>query len=38
MEDEERTCSDEIGGGGGEELYVITTQGNIKEEHEPNLV
>ncbi len=36
-EDEERTCSDDIGGGGGEELDVTTTQGNIEEKPEPNL-
>jgi hypothetical protein len=35
--DEERTCSYEIGNRGGEELYATITQGNIKEEPEPNL-
>jgi hypothetical protein len=30
-EDEERTYSDEIGGGGGEEFNVIATQDIIKE-------
>ncbi len=36
-EDEERTCSNEIGGKGGEELDATTTQDNIEEELEPNL-
>ncbi len=36
-DDEEQTCSNEIGGGGQKEFYVIATQGNIEEEPEPNL-
>jgi urease alpha subunit len=36
-EDDERIYSDEIRGGGGKEFDAITTQGNIKEEPEPNL-
>jgi hypothetical protein len=36
-EDEERTYSNEIRGGGGEEFYITTTQGKIEEEPEPNL-
>jgi hypothetical protein len=36
-EDEEWTCSDEIGVGGGEKLYATTTQGSIKEKPKPNL-
>lgn len=36
-EDEEQTCSNEIGGKGGEELDATTTQDNIEEELEPNL-
>ncbi len=36
-EDEEWTCSDEIGGGGGEELNAIITHDNIEEELKPNL-
>jgi hypothetical protein len=36
-EDEERTCSDEIGGRGKEELDATTTQGNIEEKLKPNL-
>jgi hypothetical protein len=35
-EDEEQTCSNEIGGRGGEELDEATTQDNIKEKLEPN--
>ncbi len=34
---EKWTCSDEIGGRGGEKLEATTTQGNIKEELKPNL-
>jgi len=30
-------CSNEVGGGGGEELDATTTQNNIKEEPKPNL-
>jgi hypothetical protein len=30
-EDEEQTCSNEIGGGRGEKLYATTTQVNIEE-------
>jgi len=36
-ENGERTCSNEIGGRGGEELDATSTQGNIEEEAEPNL-
>ncbi len=36
-EDEEQTCSNEIGGGGGEELNAIAMKGNIEEEFELNL-
>jgi len=36
-EDEERSCSDDIRGKGGEELEAIATQNNIEEELEPNL-
>ncbi len=36
-EDEEWTCSNEIGNGGGEEFDVTTMQGNIEEKLEPNL-
>lgn len=36
-EDEEQTCSNEIGGRGGEKFDATTTQDNIEEELEPNL-
>jgi hypothetical protein len=36
-EDEERTCLDEIEGGGGEKLKTMTIQGNMEEQLEPNL-
>jgi hypothetical protein len=36
-EDEKQTCSNEIGGRGGEELDATTTQDNTEEELEPNL-
>jgi hypothetical protein len=36
-EDEEQTCSNDIGGKGGKELDATPTQGNIEEEPEPNL-
>jgi hypothetical protein len=36
-ENEEWTCSNEIGGRGGEKLEATTTQGSIKEKPEPNL-
>jgi hypothetical protein len=35
--DEEQTCSNEIGGKGGEELDAIAMQGNIEEKPKPNL-
>ncbi len=36
-EDEKRTCSDEMGGGGVEKLQTTVGQGNLEEEPEPNL-
>jgi hypothetical protein len=36
-EDEERTCLDKMGGGGGEEIQTIVTQGNLEEESGFNL-
>ncbi len=36
-EDDEWTCSDEIGGGGGKELDAIAMQGRIEKKLEPNL-
>jgi hypothetical protein len=36
-EDEEQTCSNDIGGRGGEELDATSTQGSIKEELEPKM-
>jgi len=36
-EDEERTYSNKMGGGDGEELQVTVTQGNLEEEPGPNL-
>ncbi len=36
-EDEERTCLNGMGGGGGEELQTTITHGNLEEELEPNL-
>ncbi len=36
-EDEERTCSNEIGDGGGKELHATTTHSNLEEEPKPNL-
>jgi hypothetical protein len=37
-EAEEQTCSDKMGGGGGEKLQAIITQGNMEEKFEPNLL
>jgi hypothetical protein len=34
---EEQTCSNEMGGGGGEELQATATHGNLEEEPKPNL-
>ncbi len=35
--DDEWTYSNEIGGGGGEDIDATTTQGSIEEEPKPNL-